>query len=206
DSTTHGGVYGTKGVAAASNQPGGRLGMSLTSDSQGKIWMFGGQSRADNIVAGSFPGYANDLWMFDGQNWTWVSGGNVPDDTYSYGVKGVVDPTNMPRARWNNVLWGDNLGNIWIFGGYARGNDYLNDLWKFDGTNWVWVTGDDDNNEAAPTYGPLGLYDPTYTPGARIETVGWTDDLGNLWLGGGYGRDDGTFYRIRLNDMWKFTP
>jgi N-acetylneuraminic acid mutarotase len=65
------GVYGTLGVAAAGNIPGGRDGAVSWTDSSGHLWLFGG--------AGFYNGnsyYFNDLWEFNPSygDWTWMGG------------------------------------------------------------------------------------------------------------------------------------
>jgi hypothetical protein len=64
--------------------------------------------------------YLNDLWKFDGTNWTWVKGSNVTAQSGDYGVKGVPAPSNMPGVRTESVSWIDANGHPWIFGGYGR--------------------------------------------------------------------------------------
>jgi hypothetical protein len=61
--------------------------------------------------------YFNDLWQFDGQEWTWVSGNDQPNQEGVYGEKGVPDSNNVPGGRKAEACWVDNSGNIWIFGG-----------------------------------------------------------------------------------------
>jgi hypothetical protein len=65
------GVYGTLGVGAAGNIPGGRDGAVSWTDSSGHLWLFGG--------AGFYNGnsyYFNDLWEFNPSygDWTWMGG------------------------------------------------------------------------------------------------------------------------------------
>ena len=55
------GVYGTQGVAAAGNQPGGRFAVSGWTDSSGNFWLFGGEGMDSS---GTAPGDLNDLWMY----------------------------------------------------------------------------------------------------------------------------------------------
>jgi hypothetical protein len=64
-----------------------------------------------------FEDYYNDLWKFDGEEWTWVSGSNTSNQNGVYGQKGIPDPNNMPGSREFGVSWVDNNGNVWIFGG-----------------------------------------------------------------------------------------
>jgi len=79
-------------------------------------------------------GSLNDLWEFDGRNWTWVSGSNVAGQPGIYGTKGTSSPSNFPGGRLGFVSWTDKSGNLWLFGGGgldatgARG--FLNDLWR----------------------------------------------------------------------------
>jgi len=55
-----GGVYGTKGTAAASNEPGARNSASAWTNHAGGFWVFGGQG-FDSADAG---GLLNDLWEY----------------------------------------------------------------------------------------------------------------------------------------------
>jgi N-acetylneuraminic acid mutarotase len=50
------GVYGTKGIGAAANKPGGRLWSSGLLDAAGNFWLFGGYDLANDY---------NDLWQFN---------------------------------------------------------------------------------------------------------------------------------------------
>jgi N-acetylneuraminic acid mutarotase len=179
------GVYGTKGVAAPDNMPGAGGGVSWT-DASDNLWLFGGGS--------------NDLWKFDGANWTWVSGSGATSQYGVYGTKGVADQNNVPGARSGAVSWADAGGNFWLFGGsgYATsGHGYLNDLWKFDGANWTWVSGSSAINQVG-VYGTKGVAAPGNMPGARYRSVSWIDASSNFWLFGGHNNNGS------LNDLWKF--
>jgi N-acetylneuraminic acid mutarotase len=63
DTGTARGVYGTEGVAAASNFPGGRYAAVSWIDSSGNAWLFGGQG----VDSMNIPGYLNDLWEYPTQ-------------------------------------------------------------------------------------------------------------------------------------------
>ena len=54
------GVYGTQGVAALKNIPGGRLDAYPWTDIQGDLWLFGGNGNGSK----GNSGYLNDLWMY----------------------------------------------------------------------------------------------------------------------------------------------
>jgi N-acetylneuraminic acid mutarotase len=190
------GVYGTKGVSDTANVPGARNESISWTDSSGNLWLFGGWGFAWG--AGS---ELNDLWKFDGTNWTWVSGSDeIPYTGGVYGTKGVPESNNVPGARAQSGSWIDSSDNLWLFGGVgldsSGAHDPLNDLWKFDGTNWTWVSGSDKGSQAG-VYGEKGVTDPNnpdIVPGARNGSITWTDSSDTLWLFGGGG----------FNDLWKF--
>jgi uncharacterized repeat protein (TIGR02543 family) len=200
------GVYGNKGQAASSTVPGARQGAAICSDKSGNLWLFGG---AGYDSAGTF-GYLNDLWKFDGTNWTWMSGSNLVWQFNSFGTKGVPAASNVPGWRRYPAAWIDASGNFWLFGGFGNGSAtssayfYLNDLWKFDGTNWTWVSGANVGDQDG-TYGTKGTPAAANTPGARNQAAAATDANGNLWLFGGAGLDSVSApSAVDLNDLWKF--
>jgi len=202
------GIYGTQGVAAPANMPGGRDNPVSWTDSSGNLWLFGGSG----IDSAGAPGYLNDLWQFSptsGQ-WTWVSGSSMVNAAGSYGMQGQATATNAPGARLYAVSWTDSSGNLWLFGGHGYdsagtlGN--LNDLWQFSPARgqWAWVAGSNGVNEQG-TYGTQGQAATTNVPGARDYAISWTDSSGNLWLFGGNGYDSGGILDS-LNDLWRFSP
>ena len=206
---SQGGVYGTKGVAAAANVPGSRNGATSWTDGSGNLWLFGGGG-----YAGVTTGYMNDLWKYNiasGQ-WTWVSGSNVaaPAQVGVYGTKGTAAPTNVPGARYSAVGWIDNSGSLWLFGGFGYPSnefaDLLNDLWKYDPGNnqWTWMGGSNIAGQPG-VYGTKGIADAANLPGARQGAVGWFDATNNvLALFGGYGHSTGFLLGDR-NDLWKYS-
>jgi N-acetylneuraminic acid mutarotase len=196
------GAYDTKGAPADTNVPGAREAAVSWIDTNGHLWLFGGAGY-DSAGVGDL---LNDLWKFDGSNWTWVSGADTVKQAGIYGTKGAPADTNVPGARFGAVSWIDKSGNFWLFGGGSYDSagvaGDLNDLWKFDGSNWTWVSGADTINKAG-NYGTKGAPADTNVPGAREMAVSWTDTSGNLWLFGGYGYDSAGTYGA-LNDLWKF--
>jgi hypothetical protein len=62
----------------------------------------------------------------------------------------------------------------------------LNDLWNFDGEEWVWVSGSNETNQYG-VYGAKGVPESSNIPGARSAAVSWMDDYGNMWIFGGSG-------------------
>jgi len=198
------GVYGEKGIVAGSNEPGARSTSVEWTDASGNFWLFGGAGRDS---AGS-SGNLNDLWRWDGDNWTWVSGSNIVSQIGIYGTKGIADATNVPGAREFPVSWIGANGSLWLFGGWGYDStgtvDHLNDLWRWDGSEWIWVSGSNVVNQSG-SYGTKGISDATNAPGARNRFIAWTDISGNLWFFGGEGYDGTGNFDI-LNDMWRYQP
>src|SRR5580658_2688960 len=188
------GVYGALGTPAAGNTPGGLYAPSSWTDSNGNLWLFGGQGYDAN---GNFH-ELNGLWEFDPSTteWTWVGGSKTVDSNGDvpgvYGTLGVLAAGNIPGNRSDSTSW--TSGGLWLFGGNgydAGGNGgNLNDLWVFDAATgqWAWMSGSSTvgSNDAQPgTYGTLGALTAGNTPGGRSDATAWTDADGNLWLLGG---------------------
>ncbi len=196
------GIYGTLGVAASTNVPGARTNAVSWTDSHENFWIYGGYG-SDSVGT---QGFLNDLWKFDGTNWTWVSGSKTCGQRGSYGTLGLAGTANIPGARGYSISWRDSQDNLWLFGGYsidstgATGD--TNDLWKFDGTNWTWMSGSQLVRQRG-TYGTQGTPSFMNVPGARDSAHAWRDASNNLWMFGGYGLDSAGLTGD-LNDLWKF--
>ncbi len=141
------GVYGTLGIPATENIPGGRAGSASWTDVGGNFWLFGGQGYD---IEGN-QGNLNDLWRFNpsSNDWTWMGGdtseagcGLLPEgNTFCkgqpgvYGTSGVSGSTNDPGARFGASSWTDTKDNFWLFGGYgsdsAGSTGVLNDQWEY---------------------------------------------------------------------------
>lgn len=114
-------VYGTKGVAAVSNEPGGKSAASSWLDTSGNFWLFGGGS--------------NDLWKYTPSTgmWTWTSG-SQGSGASSNGIQGLPAPTNTPGDRQGAITWIDGSGRLWLFAGSwspAGQLTYTNQLWRY---------------------------------------------------------------------------
>jgi N-acetylneuraminic acid mutarotase len=219
-------VFGTMGVAAAGNTPGGRAGAVAWTDKSGNLWLFGGAGAESEPFAGyeytESPGQFNDLWEFNPSTnqWAWMGGSNLVNQSGVYGTLGTPAAGNIPGGRANAVSWTDNNGNFWLFGGYgwdsAGTPGYLNDLWEYSSSTkqWAWIAGsntiplntsDPAHDGAFGVYGTQGTAASGNTPGARIGAIAQTDPDGNLWMFGGSGLDsDGTYGY--LDDLWEFSP
>jgi len=210
-----GGVYGTLGAAAASNQPGSRDSVSAWTDSSRRFWLFGGYG----FDASASPGDLNDLWVYDAskKEWTWMDGSNstMPASPGVYGTLGTAASGNIPGVRNSSAFWTDSHGAFWLFGGsgYDALDDSgtLNDLWTYrpGAGNWTWMGGSStvpcNNCGVSGTYGTLGTGAVGNMPGARSEAANWITANGHLWLFGGRGyAANGTFGM--LNDLLEYAP
>ena len=195
-------IYGTKGFADSSNYPGSRSGAISWTDSHDNLWLFGGIGFNETEGLGRL----NDLWKFDGVNWTWVSGNKTLNERSVYGTKGISSAKNYPGNRYDAISWIDSQDNLWLFGGNGYDESgvlgRLNDLWKFDGANWTWMSGNNSIN-ANGIYGKKSVPGSVNLPGGRYNAASWLDSEDNLWLFGGNGYDESGMLGS-LNDLWKF--
>ncbi|MGA9672280.1 MAG: chitobiase/beta-hexosaminidase C-terminal domain-containing protein, partial [Terracidiphilus sp.] len=137
------GTYGTLGTPAVGNVPGSRTEAVTWIDSDGSLWLFGG----DVLNSWFDDSTINDLWKFNSSTaeWAWMGGastlncqGNVANCGVwgIYGNLGKPSATNIPGSRSYASNWTDGGGNLWLFGG--EGHDannvygYLNDLWEYE--------------------------------------------------------------------------
>lgn len=198
------GIYGTEGMPAPSNTPGAREGASYWQDASANFWLFGG---------GSEEGVSefSDLWKYSGGEWTWIAGPNICCQPGTYGTQGVAAPGNTPGWRFGALGWADAGGNSWIYGGSGVGSfqsspGLLNDLWKYSGREWTWVSGESVVVFlSAGVYGVEGVPAPGNVPGSRGGSGNWTDASGNLWLFGGGGSDSTGVGIHELNDLWRYS-
>jgi hypothetical protein len=204
------GVYGTQGVAAATNVPGGRTNLVTWIDDTGALWLFGGYGY-DSI--GLF-GELNDLWKYDPgtTQWTWMGGSNKANAVGIYGTKGQPAAGNIPSSRDSAVAWTDQSGNFWLFGGNGTLGSpnvvgYENDLWEYSPATgmWTWVSGES-TGDSPSVYGTRGIASAANVPGARLGSSAWIDGAGTLWLFGGYGASPTPGFVGLLNDLWNYKP
>lgn len=59
----------------------------------------------------------NDLWKYNGNTWTWVSGSNTGGEDGDYGIINIASPSNVPGARFAPSSVIDSKGVLWLFGG-----------------------------------------------------------------------------------------
>jgi hypothetical protein len=221
--------YGTQGSASSSNLPGARWGAAHCVDSTGTLWMFGGQGADSNGAVGLL----NDLWMYSGGEWTWMGPSNsiVSQNDGIYGTLGTAATGNAPGGRQTAVLWADNSGHLWLFGGLGLdsvgtqnpGNTgtlpsgttpegaLLNDLWEYDIATgeWTWMSGGGATGVAnqVGVYGTQQVAAAGFFPGSRWSAAGWSDSNGNLWISGGWGYASALAQSTGfLDDLWEYHP
>ena len=204
------GVYGTQGVAAATNVPGGRSAAIHWTDANGNVWLYGGGG-CDST--GAFVNYS-DLWKFSSSSWTWIGGTSASYVAPVYGTEGVAATANTPGARNGAATWTDANGNLLMFGGYGFSvsggvvtGTLNNDLWEYlpASNKWAWIGGPNTVNGKG-VYGIQSVPDAANVPGARSGAAYWSDAQGNFWLFGGIGYDATGAQTGLLNDLWKYSP
>jgi N-acetylneuraminic acid mutarotase len=213
------GVYGQLGTPSITNSPGGRSGAAAWKDSNGNLWLFGGNGFGS--YAGADPndnfGPLNDLWMFNPTvipvAWTYVSGSSL------VGRPGVcvlpVSASCTPGGRMDAANWADNTGGIWLFGGVGLDANgvygSLDDLWEYSPTLGAWQFVAGSSTVGAEFSGPPGVYGiqgqfaAGNHPGGRSGASSSTDTKGNFWLFGGEGEDMNGKAGV-LNDLWELQP
>jgi N-acetylneuraminic acid mutarotase len=199
------GVYTSIG---STGKPGGRTDAGCWKDKQGNFWLYGGFGNTDAFGVGY--NYLNDIWKYDpiSDIWTWMKGSLYTDIPATRGTKGVSNINNTPGGRRGFGFTSDPAGNFWILGGRQTDGNALTeefgDLWKYEPANnrWTWMNGSSQPSDFS-VYGTINVPSPANTPGARINSCGWTDRFGHLWFLGGYGRAL-TVYSGFMNDLWRY--
>jgi uncharacterized repeat protein (TIGR01451 family) len=162
-------------------------------------------SGPNSVVSGLFFGVGSDI--VPQNEWTWMSGSMSANQWGVYGTQGQASASSVPGARQLPVTWTDTSGNLWLFGGYGYdsvGAPFpMNDLWKYSAGQWTWVSGPKFGGQTG-VYGVLGQPSATNIPGARYESMSWTDSSGALWVFGGSGFD-ANGAEVLLSDLWRYS-
>ncbi|MCU0434573.1 MAG: gliding motility-associated C-terminal domain-containing protein [Bacteroidia bacterium] len=195
-------VYGVQGVPSPNNFPGGRSFAPRTwTDTNGDLWLMGGAG----IDATGNSGFLNDLWRYNiaTNEWTWMNGPQIGNGLASFGIQGVMAPTNLPPAAQESAAsWVDNNGDLWLFSGIDGFLGGADDMWRYSvGSNmWTWMSGQSAGPVVA-NHGTLQVPSPTNTPGTRWNYSHWTDLQGRFWM---FGSLD--YNSVGYADMWMYDP
>jgi len=204
-------VYGTFQVPSPLNTPGTRNEVTTSwTDNNGDLWLFGGNGADSNL---HYTNY-NDLWKFDItiNQWVWMAGSNIPNDTGYYGIKGVASALNRPPARTAYAKWKDNAGNFYLFGGLRYDVNSscalkgYNDVWKYEiaNNNWVWIGGDSAFNTSG-NYSPECVTTSLNIPRNSHENRATSyDSNGNVYIFGSIGATCNTYTSVR-NEIWHYS-
>lgn len=147
-------------------------------------------------------------------SYEWYEGSNTINTPGTYGTLGAASGSNIPGGKVGSTMsaGGATNYNVWLFGGNSidsvGSTGKMNDLWLFDAAsgNWTWKSG---SQNVFPTsygvYGTKGTPASSNVPGARTNSVSWTDSNGDFWLFGGSGYDSVNTHAANvLNDLWKY--
>ena len=137
-----------------------------------------------------------------------MCGYNDHNQPGQYGKQGFPGEGNVPGARLDAVSWIDSNDNLWLFGGSIYKSDIYayntNDLWKFDGAYWTWVSGGEDGTIGS--WGTQGVSSASNLPFGKTLAVAWRDHKGTMWLFGGYQLGSDHLSSYYVNDLWKYQP
>ena len=180
--------------------PGARDSAMAWTDSSGNYWLFGGSGYD---VTGQL-GALSDVWEYNPgtKAWTYVTGSQTAGAANG-------NPGGAPGGRSEAMVWADNSGNMWLFGGlgtdYAGNTGALADLWKFNMATqtWTFITGGPTVVNQAGSYGTPGQFSFGW-PGGRVAAATWTDSSGRLWMFGG--EDQNSPQPGVYNDLWVYDP
>lgn len=185
-------------------EPGARKDFVSWTDSNDRLWIFGGYANVGHV-----QGQSNNLWRYEpGAGWSWITNDADQRPQPNYGERGEFGPGFYPGPRSASMSWVDQNDHLWLFGGYGSDNyiesfpGLMNDLWVYsiESGEWAWIAGSD-------TVYQRGNYDsgPAATPGGRSGSATWVDQSGRLWLFGGSGMDARSERKYEhLNDLWMF--
>lgn len=165
--------------------PSARSQSALWQGLDGMVHLFGGVNSTGVAL--------NDLWSYEpaSNRWTLRRAASIKPAVSNIIELGQTSAANWPGARSAASTWRDASGDLWLIGGSGLGisgaSGALGDVWRLEAQTLRWscmkgplVSG------TSPVYADQpGLTSPTLNPGARCQSLLWTDALGRLRLHGG---------------------
>lgn len=106
-----GGAWSAAAVLTPSPSSRGLAAMTNRVTSSGSAFLFGGAT---------ITGASNELWEFNGTGW----------------INRTPTSGPQPAPRSGATLVSDGLGSLILFGGSSATNTVLNDVWRFNGSQW----------------------------------------------------------------------
>ncbi len=191
--------YGVRGLPDSANHPSARMVWTKWKDHSGNFYFYGG-AKGLNV-------YLNDLWRYNSlaNEWTWISGANVANDTSKSSGQCLTSPTDAPAARYESrACWIRPCDNFELFGGIDTGgaSGSYNDLWNYSVTNDRWTLINGNLHSGLPgAYGTKGVSSSGNLPPRRYGAISWKDTSGYLWMFGGEQSPIALW-----NNMWRFVP
>lgn len=181
--------------------PSGRTNPVLWKDNGDTLWLFGGLSAQ---AGSSNQYYSNELWAFYDGQWALMKGQSQTSGMPNYGSKQQASISNTPGGRVRSAVWVNSDGEAYVFGGQGLDENgdvkELNDLWKFNGLNWIWLNGSSIGNDGGNP-GVIGQIASSNYPSAR-QDMAFAGNQEGLYLYGGYGiKNNSTNY---LDQLWYF--
>ncbi|MBM3381678.1 MAG: hypothetical protein FJY29_04475 [Betaproteobacteria bacterium] len=191
-------VYPALGKSSAHSFPGFRERSALWTNGK-ESWLFGGLCTENNRMM-----FSNDLWKWDGKNWTWLAGRKCAQANEK-NVSASAEQEPSPRVA--TTTWIDRAGHLWMFGGFSYHSGSFstprmnNELWKWDGRSWMNVLSSDSskNRKTSREKSPSPSVE---MPSPRSDARAWVDAQGEVWLYGGEGDDS---KKPTLNELWKWS-
>jgi hypothetical protein len=186
--------YGTPGQPGQDVYPGDIDGVSLVTDSQNNLWLYGGYSL-------SIRSFSNQVWHFNTTSWLWtfVSGNNYTTTDSSWGENPFLG------GRWLPGFDVDEDDRIWIVGGSGTPYGQFSDVWSFDTktAQWRLESGSAANRNNGPKITSDDFHAGNFPPGKEgASLVNRKDGTLVLISGGGHIEDEGDFGA--QNDVWLF--
>lgn len=136
-----------------------------------------------------------------GTQFKWISGDSTSNQSGNFGQKGISSISNSIKGLHSFTSQVDENDNLLLFGGIGFGSgsssSYCNDLWRWNGSTWTWLSGDSSINGAG-NYGSKGITSASNLPPSRAASSSWLASNGDFWLFGGFANDG------LLSDLWKW--